>query len=489
MIKTSRIHPSWATRHKRPGTELRCIKDRYYLYEYKTVYDASKKRARKISGKILGSITQQAGFIPSAKRMVESSAGHGAASSKKILVKEFGMARLVSEKFLAYGKKLENYFGALYKELLAIAYCRFVYKCPLKNIPFRLESSFLPELLSFSAFNEKTASGILNKIGAMTEAMQDYMKSFIDKSDYILIDATHVLSHSQQMPIARRGYNTQLNFDTQFNLLYIYSATGRMPVFYRLLPGNIREVKAFKNILLQAGLKKSIIVADKGFYSKANIDLLVAEKLQFILPLKRDNQLIDYQSLTSNTFKGLGTFFIHEKRTIWCRRYVSENMLLHLFLDESLRVKEENDYLTRITTHPEEYSMKGYHEKRNTLGSLALLTNIKSENSEEIYQTYKSRMEIEVMFDGMKNVLEADHTYMQNQQTLEGWMFINHLCLQWYQQLYIELKEKKLLKKISVNDYIYSLTDIKKVNINGTWHLNEFTHATAKLLKAVGIQI
>ena len=47
------------------------------------------------------------------------------------------MALMVSDKFLAYSKKLEKYFGILYKELLAIAYCRFVYKCPLKNIPFR----------------------------------------------------------------------------------------------------------------------------------------------------------------------------------------------------------------------------------------------------------------------------------------------------------------------------------------------------------------
>ncbi|MFT4153608.1 hypothetical protein [Parafilimonas sp.] len=59
-------------------------------------------------------------------------------------------------------------------------------------------------------------------------------------------------------------------------------------------------------------------------------------------------------------------------------------------------------------------------------------------------------------------VLEADHTYMQNQQTPEGWMFINHICLQWYQHLCIEPKTKNLLKKISVNDYIQLLTDVKK---------------------------
>jgi len=47
-----------------------------------------------------------------------------------------------------------------------------------------------------------------------------------------------------------------------------------------------------------------------------------------------------------------------------------------------------------------------------------------------------------------------------------------------YQDLYIEVKNKQLLKKISVNDYDQLLTDIKKIKINGQWHLNEFTNAT-----------
>lgn len=61
-------------------------------------------------------------------------------------------------------------------------------------------------------------------------------------------------------------------------------------------------------------------------------------------------------------------------------------------------------------------------------------------------------------------------------------MFINHLFLQWYQELYIKLKEKELISKISVNDFIQLLTDIKKVKINDSWYLNEYTAPTGKLL-------
>jgi hypothetical protein len=67
---------------------------------------------------------------------------------------------------------------------------------------------------------------------------------------------------------------------------------------------------------------------------------------------------------------------------------------------------------------------------------------------------------------------------MQNEQTLEGWMFVNHIRPQWYQYLYIELKEKELITKISVNDLIQLLKDVKKIRINNQWYLNKFTSYT-----------
>ncbi len=96
-------------------------------------------------------------------------------------------------------------------------------------------------------------------------------------------------------------------------------------------------------------------------------------------------------------------------------------------------------------------------------------------------------MTIEVLFDGMKNVLETDHTYMLNEQTLEGWMFINHITLQWDQQLYSELTAKGLLKLYSVNDYIQLLTDLKKISINGEWHFNEITKSASRMMEKLGV--
>ncbi|MFO7657688.1 MAG: transposase [Bacteroidales bacterium] len=480
-------HPLWALSHKKQGTELRYIRGRYYLYEYKTVYDKVKKRPRKISGRLLGSITEKDGFLPSEKRELEQ--GLSEKILKGIQCKEFGVTQLIVTRFKEYTLILKKTFPEEYKDILAIAYCRFIYRCPLKSIPFRLASSFLPEQLDMKPFGEKHSSGILNRIGSQRDKILQYMKSFIKQEEYILMDAPDIFSNSKNISLTKSGYSKNLQVDTQFNLMYIYSADSRMPLYYRLLPGNIRDVKAFKNSLLEVGLKKAVIVADKGFYSESNVKLMLQEQLQFIIPLKRDNTMIDYQSLIHNNFKSGTSFFEHEKRAIWYNIFSLDNELtLTMYLDEQLRVKEDADYLKRIKTVPEKYSIEKYHEKKHRFGTIALLSQI-NESAQDTYEAYKSRMDIEVLFDSMKNVMEADHTCMQNEQTLQGWMFVNHIVLQWYQYLYIELKEKNLLKSISVNDVIQLMTDVKKIRINNQWYLNEFIAFTQKMMVKLGIDL
>src|SRR4029078_11786870 len=121
-------HPQWALKHKQPGTELRLINGRYYLYEYKTIYDPLKKKPRKVSGKLLGSIQETKGFVPSPARLAAKLTAEQSVSL--VVVKEYGVAQLIMTRLAAYGAHLEKYFGTMWKELIAIAYCRLVYRCP-----------------------------------------------------------------------------------------------------------------------------------------------------------------------------------------------------------------------------------------------------------------------------------------------------------------------------------------------------------------------
>jgi transposase len=186
---------------------------------------------------------------------------------------------------------------------------------------------------------------------------------------------------------------------------------------------------------------------------------------------------------------GFQEHFAFGERFIWAHTSEVDGRKLHLFLDERLRGCEEQDYLRRHAKDPATYTMEKFHEKSPQFGTLALLSTIPTLSAETVYTYYKSRNEIEVMIDALKNILHADRSYMQNDEALEGWTFVNFLALTWYYVMYQRLRAKELLTKFTPMDIFHHLQEIKKVKIEDSWHLCEITEKTRVLLSQLGIPI
>jgi hypothetical protein len=65
-------YPDWVLKNKTKGTEIRKIGNNYYLYEIRSKWDKEKKRARKITEKFLGKITEDGIIKPRHQRMAEA---------------------------------------------------------------------------------------------------------------------------------------------------------------------------------------------------------------------------------------------------------------------------------------------------------------------------------------------------------------------------------------------------------------------------------
>ena len=107
---------------------------------------------------------------------------------------------------------------------------------------------------------------------------------------------------------------------------------------------------------------------------------------------------------------------------------------------------------------------------------------------QEVYEVYKTRGQVETMIDALKNIVSADRTYMQNPQTLEGWMFINLIALKWYYHILNLLKKHELNTSYTPMDLLMMLSEIKKVKINDMWLDAEKTKKTSELLLKLGIE-
>jgi transposase len=106
-----------------------------------------------------------------------------------------------------------------------------------------------------------------------------------------------------------------------------------------------------------------------------------------------------------------------------------------------------------------------------------------------LFLNYKSRVYVEILFDGVKNILENDNTYMRDDDALEGWMFINHLALLVHHKIYALLKQNNLISKYSVRDFIEYIADVKKVKINDEWMAEPIVAEQKKLLNKLNIHI
>ena len=328
----------------------------------------------------------------------------------------------------------------------------------MKNIEFHYLHSYLSEQLPGLMLSPKSISGLLKQIGTQRSAITDFFKEFGKPNDNILFDGTDLISNSKKMDITKYGKSKKGTFDSMVNIMFIFSISAQLPAYYRIMPGNIKDVKAFKLCLEESHITDAVIIADKGFYSENNIDLLIEEHLQFIVPLKRNNKLINYDNIKTGDKRQFGGYFKFENRIIWYYSLKAGKEIINIYLDETLKAEEIKDYLDRIDKFPEEYNIDEFHLHQYKFGTIALLNNL-NKTPEQVFTDYKSRSQIETMIDALKNVINADKSYMQNEQSLEAWMFINHITLHWYYKILQLLKSKALNNRYAPMDLIRFLKE------------------------------
>jgi transposase len=473
-------HPEWVLKYKEPKTEIKFINGYYYKYAVTYKYNPTKKRTEKITGALLGRLSETEGFLKSAKL----SSSENNQPLTHVDIKTYGVYGLF--KTLLGQDEIEGILSIFDKEvaesLLCVALYRFAHQSPIKRMATYHVHDFCSEDWCKNGLTDKKASFALKTVGENRQKLVSWMQRRIiapeaSLSNFLMIDSTHITTVSDNLHVNAIGYNPQANFDKQIRLMYIFSSELKQPVYYRLINGNITDLSSMKACIDELKVGPVIFIGDKGFYSKSNAETLKNNHLHFIIPLRRDSPLIDYSKLQKSGFKQEAkSYFVHQGRIIWHYEYQTENSTMVTYLDEELRVREEKDYLLRCETHPDEYDEDTFFKKLPSFGSLTLLYHLPIKPTpKELYQTYKQRNEIEVLFDAYKNFLEADKTYMQDRYVFEGWLMANFIAMIAYYRLYAALKQANKLQKYSPKDIVELSKAIYQTKIGNEWRISETT--------------
>ncbi len=471
------IFPDWVSRHKKKGTELRHLKGKYYLYKVSSVWDSKKKRARKITGSFLGAITTEGLVKPKHER--------AKAALMNVTVKEFGATKFLTEHCENIISALKNEYPQEWKLIFCFSVFRLLHNSPIKNLMHHYSASFLSETFPQLSFYPKGISKLLNELGQDRERIKLFLQHFIQGTKFAVIDSTHIFSLSEGINAAVIGHNSEKEYVPQSRLLLIHSLDKHTPAYFRLVVGSITDVSSIVLTVKEAGIKDVVLIGDKGFHSEKNLEELEKDNLHYILPIKRNSSLIDYSPFSQADKIKLDGHFFFEKRVIWHSTKKIKKRKIVTFMDNNLKNEEEKDFLTRI--EKQEQTLKEFQEKQYMLGTITIITDCKN-TPEEIYELLKQRIEIENVFDTLKNTLNADRTYMRNDAQLEAWMFINFIALLMHYKIYNTLTRIKLLKKYSIKDILLHLSRVYKLKIQEEWILSEIPKTSQKIIEKLDIQ-
>lgn len=495
-MKKTANHPHWALAQKKPGTELRCIRGKYYLYECSSFYDKELKKTRKKTGKYLGMITEGKGLVPPRRRQVEVENETESANAEKGKipvpepkvgqVKEYGLSTFISEHCKSLIDNLRQTMPRMWNRVLAMAYCRLRNQSPLKYIQEDFSDSYLSQSLGSDGLSARTLTDFMKDLGKNREGILAFMRKYAGAGGNVLFDGTDILSSSAKMDFPRMSKTKLGGFAEAINVMMAFSTCQMLPVYYRLLPGNVKDMTSFLTSVDEFGDKSMTIIGDKGFFSKRNIEELDRRNMKYIIALRRSTAGIDYGKFNNHSSDG---HFFYAERLIKYSTQTIEGHSVYLYYDAKHAAEEETDYLRRVDDEKhEKYTMGTYQKKAPQFGTLAVMVS-DGISAKEAYDNYKSRCEVEQEIDVLKTDLDALTSYMQDNDRLEGWMFVNFIALHIFYMLRKRIVESGLTSKMSTREAVRILCRQRIVRLDKEWKKAEASAKDKAQLEALGVPI
>ena len=157
-----------------------------------------------------------------------------------------------------------------------------------------------------------------------------------------------------------------------------------------------------------------------------------------------------------------------------------------MYEDTLLRYEQEGSFISRISEGRED--QLSLLKKREEFGKIPILSSM-DQDPEEIYRMWKIREEIEEAFDIMKNDLEEDKTYLQDDDSVRGYFLTILVALYIRYRILNILKDKGVNGKLSVNDVLTELSRVFIITMGVRRVLSEITKKAGEIEEVIGIKL
>ena len=462
---------SWLIEQRRQGKkgiEVKEISGNYYVYHSTTYWDKELKKRRKVS-EYIGKLDRVKGLVEGIKRSITATNLRG--------IKEYGNAILFDRLLNDMRLHLADAFPDEWEEVYALAVTRSMGYTPLKRV-----RSAWDKLYNVSEINPnldaKNLSHVLKVVGTDSFSQESVFKALSERDRDLVYDLSTILTRSS-LNIAEYGYNKDKIHIPQVNIALFCSLETGLPTMIRTTTGSVRDIKSLYNSIIEAKKEGGTIILDRGFFSEDAIRFLLEQKMNFILPARRNSRLYE-------TRIHLNNHLFYKKRLIRCGKRNADGIFLYLFEDQQLMLEENTTLYKKLDEGKIDRQELGEAQKR--AGRILIVSNLDIDEK-EIFMQYKSRDRIEKLFDTYKNVLQADTLYLQDNESVFGHIFISFLSLYAYTKIEMALKKADLLDKQSPKDILLELSKVYLIQLNDCNIISEVPKKLERMDEKMGLEL
>lgn len=354
-----------------------------------------------------------------------------------------------------------------------------------------------------------------------------WMKHNLD-GGYHAMDITSVSSYSALNEMVKYGYNRDGENLPQINMLMITGNNSKIPCYYEILPGSIRDVNTLNKVMADLDWmerKHLHLVLDKGFYSEKNIDMLYKHHHKFIVGMTFVSTFAnDCVERVQASIMNVDNYISLHGNDLYAKSFIEKwkghRMYVHVYYDSAKAdgeyrefsrkiqdLKVELETKKEIKSHKLDYekyfiiketpvrgrkvfinteAVKTFQNKR--AGYFILVSNDEKDSTKTL-EVYRKKDIVEKAFDNLKSSLEYKRMRTHSKETMQGRFFLQFLALILMMDIQNKMQEQKLYKRFSYPTLIGELKTLSVIKYPGKRKTTctELTKGTKEIYKAFGI--
>jgi len=353
----------------------------------------------------------------------------------------------------------------------------------------------------------------------------------IFEDDYLCYDITSVSSYSELNEYIKFGHNRDNEKLPQLNLTMLFGQKSCLPVYFQRMPGNITDVTTLHNLLKTfkaMELKSLNYVMDKGFYSKKNVDELVASRSRFTLAVPLNNKWVQHaiDDIYDAIHRPQGyrkvddeILYVHSRLYPWGKD--NRRCYLHFYYNahrrasavdrfngELVRYKAELESGNLVNEHQEaydeffvikttpkrgtkvSYNNEAVSQYINRYTGFQVLLSHGIKDPVKALQIYRDKDVVEKCFDDLKNQLDMKRLRMHRSASVDGRLFVQFIALIYMSALRREMRKSDLIGQYTVRELLQEMETLTKVKYSGKYGhiLTEVTKPQRLILQGLGIE-